>query len=87
MNICIHAFIHSTVWSTCDTSGTVVCMKHKDKRKSWEMVGSTQHGKSMPDGAANKNKGKGTGRHISGVVVIHGDRQMGYKEQRNEKRQ
>lgn len=51
------------------------------------MVARTQHGKRVPDGEANKNKGKGIGRYVSRVVVIHENRKMRYKEQKNEKRQ
>jgi len=34
MNICIYAFIHSTVWRTCDVSGTVVYKDTKIKEKA-----------------------------------------------------
>lgn len=44
MNICLRAFIHSTVLRTCGMSGAVVYKGQRDKRKSWEVVAGPQPG-------------------------------------------
>ena len=62
-------------------SDNVVYDRHKIK-KSWEMVARTQYGEGVPDGAGNKNKGKGARQNVNRVVVIHEDRKNGVQKER-----
>lgn len=66
--------ICQALWYTRDT-------KTKEKAgRAW-----LGHSEGVPDGAANENKGKGIGRFVSRVAIIHEDRKMGYKEQKMRK--
>lgn len=86
MNICIHAFIHSTVWRTCERSGSGMRETQRQKKK-WGDGGQDTARKRVPDGEASKDKGKEIGRYVSRVGATHEDRKVGHEEQRNKKRQ
>lgn len=52
-------YLSHTVFRTYDMSGSAVYRKHKDKRKSWEMVARREHGEDVLGEADIQNKGKG----------------------------